>query len=162
MHIGSFNFLPISTTRGDWLLYMEFGKRIDANEHQVTMITRGGRHRTWQEEVEGITIVRRTFIPIYPFHVHFHSTYVNRLVREMEEKFDLIHIHTPLVRFPKSSTPALITFHTTMKGNRRSQSVRSLFDLLAKLQTFVSIRLEAHLISKGKTSRALHLVLQRN
>jgi len=110
--------------------------------HRVHLITRGGYRPTLREDVEGITIWRPTFIPVYPFHVHLHGLFVSRLLRELESAIDVFHLHMPLVPLISTDRPILITFHSSLNLDAQLTPVESLYTLLMKLQSPISYRLE--------------------
>jgi glycosyltransferase involved in cell wall biosynthesis len=116
--------------------------------HTVHIITRGNARLCPPETVDGITIWRPVFYPVYPFHVHFHSLFVNRLISDLAPVLDIIHLHTPLVRFPRTSLPTLVTVHTPMKAETAAIPATNLTGVLVKLQTQVSITLEQELFCR--------------
>ena len=117
--------------------------------HQVQLITRGGAGQTAWEVVDGITIWRPRFVPTYPFHVQLHGMFVDRLIREIEPHVDLFHLHSPLVKRPKTKRPVLVTVHTPMKSDIAAVSAKSLLGSLIKLQAPVSYRLEQALFERA-------------
>jgi glycosyltransferase involved in cell wall biosynthesis len=110
--------------------------------HCVQIITRGKRDQPFREEVEGITLWRPFFVPLYPFHVHLHSLFVSRLVRRLDPELDLFHSHSPLVPPLRTSKPVLLTFHSTVREDIKSTRLDSGEALLMKLQAPFSVRLE--------------------
>ncbi len=110
--------------------------------HQVHLITRGGAGPTTCEVVDGITVWRPTFLPVYPFHVHLHGLFVNRLLRKLEPELDVLHLHTPLVQLPHTKLPTLVTVHTPMKADTAAVPANNLLGWLVKLQAPVSYLLE--------------------
>ena len=107
--------------------------------HQVQIITRGGFPSTRQEVVAGITIWRLPYLPLYPFHIHLHTIFVNRFLRKCNLELDLLHLHSPLVRYPHTDLPSLVTVHTPIKADSKSISIKSPLGLLIKLQAPISI-----------------------
>jgi glycosyltransferase involved in cell wall biosynthesis len=122
--------------------------------HSVQIITRGCLRRAECQMKAGIPVWRVPFLPIYPFHVHLHNLFVNDLLLNLQDDIDLIHLHTPLVNFPKISLPVLVTVHTPMKSDSEAISINTPLALLVKLQTPFSIRLE-----RGIFSQADHIVV---
>lgn len=117
--------------------------------HQVQIITRGGAGHTSREVVEGVTIWRPTFVPTYPLHVHLHGLFVDRLVRELEPEVDLFHLHTPLVKWPETDRPVLVTVHTPMKTDAGSIPATTTLGWLIKLQAPFSYHLEQQLFERA-------------
>lgn len=117
--------------------------------HQIQIITRGGFTSTHQEIHTGITIWRLPYLPLYPFHVHLHTIFVNRFLRKCNLELDLLHLHTPLIKFPHSDLPSLVTVHTPIKADSKSISVKSHLGLLIMLQKPISIHLEQEIYSQA-------------
>jgi glycosyltransferase involved in cell wall biosynthesis len=113
--------------------------------HKVSLITRGHMGQTSREVVDNIIIWRPTFWPIYPFHVHLHSLFVNDLVKKLAPDIDLLHLHTPLVKWFNTTLPVLVTVHSPMKGGTGAVSANNLLGWLIKLQSPVSYSLEQQL-----------------
>lgn len=118
--------------------------------HQVQIVTRGGVEKTSREVVGGVTIWRPPFFPLYPFHVHVHGAFVDKLLRTLETEVDLIHLHTPLVKRPKTKLPLLVTVHTPMKADTGAVTTDNLLGWLVKLQAPVSYRLEQQLFQQAR------------
>jgi glycosyltransferase involved in cell wall biosynthesis len=117
--------------------------------HRIQIITRGSVARTTRQEVAGIPIWRTAFLPVYPWHVHLHGMVVDRLLQKLERDIDLIHVHTPLVKHPRSNRPVLVTVHTPMKSDVAAIPANSLLGALAKLQGPVSYVLERQLFERA-------------
>ncbi len=117
--------------------------------HSVQIITRGKMKRLQCKLIEGIPVWWTPFLTIYPLHVHFHNLFVERLLKNLVTELDLLHLHTPLVRYPKIDLPAIVTVHTPMIADSKAFSVDSPLALLAKLQTPISIRLEQEIFAKA-------------
>jgi glycosyltransferase involved in cell wall biosynthesis len=116
--------------------------------HQVHIVTRGNAKTTAFEEIEGIKVWRPTFIPVYPYHVHFHSLFVNKLVKDLESQVDIFQLHSPLVRAINTIKPCLVTFHSLIAISSEIIKINSINNLLTKLQTPISTRLENDLAKK--------------
>lgn len=117
--------------------------------HEVGIITRGRLARTIEEVLEGVTVWRAPFIPVYPFHVHFHSFFVNRLLNRIEDRFDLINAHTPLPPAVNTSLPLVTTVHSPMRADTSATTVSDLHTLTIWLQTPVSQRIESALFRRS-------------
>lgn len=149
MHIVMILSSPLPPEEGIGFYAWNLAKELTWKGQRVTMITRGRIGRTWREVADGITIFRPTFWPLYPLHVYFHNLFVNRVIRELKDDIDVIHLHSPLVRFPSSEFPSLITFHTPMKADIGSISANTWLAILGKLQLPFSVWLENELIKKS-------------
>jgi glycosyltransferase involved in cell wall biosynthesis len=148
MHIAMVLSTPLPPREGIGFYCWNLARELILKGHQVMLITRGGLQRTTREVVDGITIYRPPFVPLYPFHVYLHGVFVNRLVRQLEGEIDLIHLHTPLVKFPQTQMPALVTFHSSIMFDSQATKVTNFFTLLMRLQAPVSVQLEKQMIAR--------------
>jgi len=82
--------------------------------HQVTLFTRGSFPKVQKESIDGITVIKAPFFPLYPLYVHLHEVMLNSVFQKMEDEFDLVHIHSPLCPMVKTSLPIVATIHTPM------------------------------------------------
>lgn len=150
MHIAIIFSTPFPPQEGIGFYTWNLAKELTRIGHHVSLITRGGMQPTHPVEVDGITIYQPIFFPLYPFHVDVHSIFVNRLIRGLEKDIDVIHLHTPLVKYPITDLPCLITFHSPLKASSKFISVNSWITIFAILQLPFSVRLEKELIRKGQ------------
>jgi glycosyltransferase involved in cell wall biosynthesis len=120
---------------------------LTSSGHRVQIITRGEPGRPAYEVVGGIPVWRPRYLPLYPFHVHAHGLFAQRLVGSLEAKVDLFHLHTPLPPPLNVRAPCLLTVHTPMMAERQAIRMTSLRGLLIKLQIPVSIRVEQRLMA---------------
>lgn len=130
-------------------------RQLSEQGHRVQIITRGKANKSQQEEIAGIPIWRAPFLPVYPLHVHFHNLFVERLVQNLEPNLDLIHLHSPLVRYPRCELPSLVTVHTPMKTDSQSFPIDSPYAAMVKLQIPFSIRLEQEIFAKAEQITAV-------
>lgn len=149
MRICIISSTPLPPQEGIGFYVWNLSRYLTQQGHQVQLITRGGAGQTYREVVDGITIWRPTFVPTYPFHVQLHGIFVDRLIREIEPDVDLFHLHSPLVKRPKTKRPLLVTVHTPMKSDIAAVSAKSLLGSLIKLQAPVSYRLEQQLFERA-------------
>lgn len=146
---------PLPPREGIGFYVWNLSRYLTARGHQVQIITRGKARRTIREEIEGITIWRPPFVPAYPFHVHLHGIFVDRLVRRLESEIDLFHVHSPLVKWPRTHKPVLATVHTPMKADTGAIQPTNLWNTLIKLQAPVSYRLEQNLFDRANKITAV-------
>ena len=99
--------------------------------YKVTILTRGSIFRKcYTTKLDAIGIWKIRYFPIYPFHVRVHGYFLNEIVRQNEKKFDIIHVHSPLVPPLTTNLPVIVTEHGTVKGvisNSVNQDLSSLF-----------------------------------
>lgn len=138
---------PLPPREGIGWYVWNLSRFLKASSHSVQIVTRGQPGRPAHEEMGGIPVWRPRFIPVYPFHVHLHSVFVQRLVNRLEPEFDLLHLHTPLPPPLQVKIPCLLTVHTPMMAERRAIGVASLRELLIRLQIPVSIGIERRLLA---------------
>ncbi|MEN6409607.1 MAG: glycosyltransferase family 4 protein, partial [Anaerolineaceae bacterium] len=110
--------------------------------HTVQIITRSAPGQPSHETVDGITIWRPFFAPLYPFHVHLHGLFVSRRVHKLESEVDLFHCHSPLVPPIKTTRPIVLTFHSMVRDDIQATKLTSGYTLLMKLQAPFSYGLE--------------------
>jgi glycosyltransferase involved in cell wall biosynthesis len=114
--------------------------------HNVTVITRGGVHKTQKENFDGIELYGVPFILAYPFHVHIHGYFLKKLLKSIESNFDVIHVHTPLPPPIKSHVPILLTVHSPMLNGADAIDVTDIYSLATKFQAkFISYPIEKQL-----------------
>ena len=140
---------PLPPREGIGFYAWNLSKQLTRRGHQLHLITRGGPRPTTREQVEGITIWRPTFFPMHPLHVHFHSLFVNSLVKRLDSEIDLYHLHTPLVSVPPTLRPVFVTVHTALKADSKGISTKNIPGYLARLQVPVSILLEHALFKRA-------------
>ena len=149
MHVGIISSTPLPPSEGIGSYVWNLATHLKQMGHKATIITRGSRHRTSLRLVDGVSIWSPTFLPLYPLHVHWHSLYLNKLVRQIEPLIDLFHLHTPLVPSLKTDRPQLVTVHTPMKSDIGSITERDFYSRLIKMQGTVSYQLEQDLFEKA-------------
>lgn len=131
--------------------------------HDVTVITRGNFQKTHLENYDGIKIYRVPFILLYPFHVHLHGIFVNKLFNSIKNNFDVIHVHSPLPPLVKSPIPVLLTIHSPMKSGASVLKVTDLFSLATKFQAkYISYPLEKKLIKNSSMVTAVSSTVSKN
>ena len=157
MHICMLTSALLPPREGMGFYVWNLSRQLVKRGHSVQIITRGGMKRLHREVITGIPIWWVPFLPIYPVHVHFHNLFVERLVQNLEINLDLIHLHTPLVKYPRSQLPALVTVHTPMKVDSQSFPIDSPYAAIVKLQIPVSIRLEKEIFSKAEQITAVSI-----
>jgi len=130
-------------------------KELIKKGHQATVITRGSSRQIRKTVVDRIDVFEVPFIPVYPFHLLIHGVFVDRVLKSMEPKPTLIHLHTPLVPVIKTSMPMMMTVHTPSKVDARYQEMYNLYFMAAKVQSMLiypSIELELMKRSKRITT----------
>lgn len=142
--ITSANFPPEEGI-GNYIYNMS--KELIRKGNQVTIITRGSLRKTYREDFDGIALYKVPFIFAYPFHVLIHGFFVNKLLKSIEQDFDLIHIHTPLPPIIKSHIPIVVTVHSPMINGAKAIDITDLFSLATKFQAkYISYPLEKKLL----------------
>ncbi len=110
-------------------------KKLLERGHRVTVLTRGTSNSSFKTVVEGIDVFNVSFFPLYPFHLSIHGLFMNRLFKNLEPFFDLVHIHSPLPPLIKTNLPVITTVHTSMRTDSRYHEVFDFYSLLERLQS---------------------------
>jgi glycosyltransferase involved in cell wall biosynthesis len=155
MRIGMLLSTPLPPREGIGFHVWNLALYLKKKGHQVDLITRGSLWHTRPDYIEGITIWRPLYIPIFPLHTHFHNLFVTDLIRKFEYRFDLLHIHTPLVMPPSTRLPILVTIHTPLKADIRSVQKKDLLGLLIRMQAPFSYGVEKRLFRKANRFAAV-------
>jgi len=148
MRIGMIFSTPFPPQEGIGFYVWNLSRWLVSQGHEVHLITRGGLFSDQYITPEGIFVWKPCFLPLYPFHVQFHNLFVNRLTHQLENKLDLFHLHSPLVKMPQTGLPTIATIHTPIKGYSRAVKVSDIYSLLIKLQTPFSLRVETELMHR--------------
>lgn len=119
--------------RGIGQYVYNLSKTLIKNGHEVTVITRGNWKKTKYENFENIKIFRVRFIPLFPFHLRLHGIFLNRLIKTLEEEFDIIHLHNPSIPLLNTSVPMIITVHGTVIGGIKNRKILDFFSFGLKL-----------------------------
>ena len=131
-------------------------KKLVERGHEVSIITRGSKARYTRELVEGIDVIRVTFFPVYPFHIWVHGAFINTMFKSIESKFDLVHMHSPLVPPIKTSLPIITTVHTPSKIDAKYHEVIDFFSFAERTQSAIFYPLyESRLFSISKSITAV-------
>lgn len=149
MRICMISSTPFPPEEGIGFYVWNLARYLTKLGHEVKLITRGSARATQKEIVDGISIWRPPFFPVYPFHVHLHGIFVDKLISELESEVDLFHLHTPLVKRPKTETPFLVTVHTPMKADAEAVTTDNFLGWLIKMQAPISIQLEQRLFEQA-------------
>lgn len=98
---------------GYYVYYL--AKTLVQRGHKVYVISRAPSSKTKIESIDGITVFRVSYVPLYPIHIWLHGIYVNRLLKSLESKLDIVHLHSPLPPPIKTALPVITTFHSPCK-----------------------------------------------
>jgi glycosyltransferase involved in cell wall biosynthesis len=92
-------------------------KKLIKMGHKITILTRGyWNHDCIKEDFENIRVYKLRFIPLYPYHIRIHHKFLQTKFKSLENEFDLVHFHNPLVPFIETKLPKLLTEHGTVKA----------------------------------------------
>jgi len=150
---------PLPPEEGIGFYVWNLTQKLLRKGHIVHIITRGPLGRGTREALAEVTIWRPAFAPLYPFHVHIHSLFVNRLIAHLEEQVDVFHVHSPLPPMLRTTRPVLLTVHTPMRADARGLALRSGHALLIKMQMPVSCSIERRLLrSAAQVTTVAHSV----
>jgi len=125
-------------------------KKLIEKGHKVVVITRGPWFKTQKQVLDGIEIIKTPFIPIYPFYLSLHQIFIKKVFKSIESDIDIVHLHTPLPPFIKTSQPVVLTIHTPMLSDNNYIKIRSIYSLLTKISArIISYPLELKLIKSS-------------
>lgn len=161
MHVCLVTSAPLPPQEGLGYHVWNLAREITREGHRADIITRGTLRRTVEERLDGITVWRVPFVPLYPFHVHVHSRFVNRLVRRMEGQWDIINEHTPLPPVITTKIPIVTTVHSPMVADTAATHGFDLHAVAIRLQTPVSRQIETAIFQRSaKITAVAHWVAQ--
>ena len=125
-------------------------RKLIERKHQVTIITRGSWKKPYYEEIiNGITVYRVRFIPIYPFHLQLHGFFVSSFLKSIESNFDLIHLHNANIPFVDTSLPKVVTVHGTMKGYVPYRKIMDLPSLIVRTFSSMYIAIDRQIVKSA-------------
>jgi len=131
-------------------------RKLIEKSHRVTVITRSPTWRMQTDIIRGVDVFRVPFIPCYPFHVHVHRFFVNKLFKTLESNFDIVHIHTPLCPVVKTSLPVVTTVHSPMVPDSRLATITDFRSLASKIVArSISYQLELNLLRRSNMITAV-------
>ncbi|MCC7551077.1 MAG: glycosyltransferase family 4 protein [Methanobacterium sp.] len=149
MKIAMIISTPFPPEEGIGFYTYNLSRKLIEKGHEVTVITRGKLGPEFSF-FEGIQIIKVPFIPLYPFHVKIHGFLMNRFFRSIENDFDLVHLHTPLVPVLKTSLPMISTIHGSLLGNAQAIELVDLKSAGNRIMTrYVSFPLIKKLIMRS-------------
>jgi len=116
----------------------------------ITVITRGNYKKTISfTKYENISVWKIRFFPLYPFHIKIHQIFLNKILSQYENKFDLIHLHNPLVPYPRTSLPVLVTEHGTVKGDIDNSMITDRSSFALKLFQKILVKQDYDIINNA-------------
>lgn len=139
------DFPPVA--RGVGYHVFNLSKKLIKRGHKVTVLTRGFWKGTRCENINGISVYRIQFLPLYPLHLQIHGFFINRLLKSIENTFDIVHFHNPLIPPICTSLPVVITQHGTVKGGIAHRKSLDLFSIVLKLFSRMYISIERKLVT---------------
>jgi glycosyltransferase involved in cell wall biosynthesis len=107
-------------------------KKLLERGHEITIVARGKRKKTYTEKIDGILVYRVKYIPFYPFPFLIHDYYIHKLFGKIEGDFDVVHVHGSLAPVLRTSLPMVFTSHGTSKKDLDNMKVKSLHFLIVK------------------------------
>ena len=75
---------PIPPEEGIGNYVYNLSKELIKNGHKVTIITRGKFGKTIYEKIDGIQVIKPSYIPLYPFYMKFHGLFLNKVFKSIE------------------------------------------------------------------------------
>lgn len=122
---------PFPPEEGIGYYVYNLSKKMIEKGHKVTVITKG-KLKIEKINFDGICVFKVPFIPLYPFHISIYGYFINKMLKKIENNFDIIHIHTPLSPVIKTSLPIVSTVHTSVIEDARHIEIVDIKSLLVK------------------------------
>lgn len=138
--------VPLPPTEGIGYYVWNLSHFLKEYNHQVQIITRGQPGKPLYEKLDGISIWRPRYYPLYPLHVLVHELFVQRLICRLEPNVDLFHLHTPLPPPIQTQRPILLTVHSMMVADARARGTDTFLDIITGLLAPTSHYIEKRLI----------------
>jgi glycosyltransferase involved in cell wall biosynthesis len=151
MNIGILCAGPFPPTGLDGMaVYVKhLSNKLTEKGHCVTIVARGS-FGVQQESVKaGLRIVRVPIAPLYPFHVHIHGILVNKIIKSLEHRLDILHAHSPYVPAVNTSIPLLTTMHTLERIDFLHYEAKGLRRLAYKIASYVISSMELKLFQNS-------------
>ena len=149
MRIAMLTSVHFPPEEGIGFYVLQLARELTSSGHEVTVLTRGGGS-VESTHVGGIRVIGLPFWPLYPLHVQVHGAFVRRYLSRAQDRFDLVHAHTPLPPYPPHGFSLVTTVHTPMRADGRSFQVRSLRTLANRAQSVVSQATERALFQRSQ------------
>jgi glycosyltransferase involved in cell wall biosynthesis len=154
-------FPPTAAGIGYYVYYLS--KKLIQKGHEVDVITRRCSGQAPTESMNGIRVFRAPYNwSLYPFNIFLHSFFVNMLLKSIESKLSLVHLHSPLPPLIKTSLPVITTVHSPCKRAfqstyRDTLDLRSLAEQLQSMVVCPLIESRILKLSKKITSVSLNV-----
>ncbi len=155
MRIALITSTPQPPQEGIGYYTYHLARELQRRGHAVTLFTRGTWRRVTVDTIDGVSVVRVPFAPVYPVHVHLHELVFNRIFRPREAAYDLVHQHTPLPPVLRTRLPVVLTVHTPMLEDARHAEIAGWLGLAIKLQAPLSARIERRLLQRADVITAV-------
>jgi glycosyltransferase involved in cell wall biosynthesis len=149
MRIAMILSTPIPPREGIGYYAWNLARFLTKQGHEIHLVTRGGPRKSTKEIIENVTVWKPPYLPVYPLHAYLHGLFTDWLLTKLQSGFDLLHLHTPLIKYPRTKLPTLVTVHTTMRADVGSIDLNCLTAFLARFQVPFSIQLENEVFRKA-------------
>lgn len=132
MKIAMIISTPFPPEEGIGFHVYNLSKNLIKRGHEISVITRGDlKYENYY--FEDINVIKAPFLPLYPFHVRVHGLFISRLMKSLENEFDIIHFHNPLVPFIKTELPTVATLHGSIVEHVDSMELIDLKSFFSKI-----------------------------
>lgn len=96
MRVGIVTSAPMSPREGIGHFVINLGHHLVNKGHSVIIATRGRGLRAGFLRFQGLDIYLLPYLPIFPFHVHFHGIFLRRFLQGLSPRLDVLDFQTPL------------------------------------------------------------------
>lgn len=118
--------------------------------NEVSVFTRGDCKSSKTSNVEGIEVHRVTFFPFYPFHIQIHGLFLSKEFRVLEDEFDVVHFHSPIIPPITTNKPTIVTEHGTVKGFIDNLELTDLFSFTQKMFSPMYVSIDKKVLTNAK------------
>lgn len=132
MKIAMIMSTPFPPEEGIGFHVYNLSKNLIEKGHKVTVITRGSL-KFETDIFEDINIIRVPFIKLYPFHVYIHGILLNKLFKDIEKDFNIVHLHNPLIPLIKTKLPVITTMHGSIVEHVASMELIDLKSFFSRI-----------------------------
>jgi glycosyltransferase involved in cell wall biosynthesis len=140
MRVGIISSADFPPMEGIGHYIVNLGRHLRARGDEVIIFTRARDLRTHYLEYAGLRIIKVPFLPLYPFHVHFHRIFLLQTVKSFAADLDVLDFHSPLVPALDLNLPSVATVHLLMIPAARLAERSGIRPLLIRLQSYAVSR----------------------
>jgi glycosyltransferase involved in cell wall biosynthesis len=131
-------FPPRAAGIGYHVFYLS--KKLLQRGHEVDVITRRYPEESTTELMDGIRVFRLPYKwSIHSLNFFLHGVSVNALLKSLEPKLTLVHLHSPLPPLINTTLPVILTVHSPIKRafQKTYRDTRNMYSFAEQLQSMI-------------------------